>query len=103
MLKAVAYSLRRELKVYRLLLKDSRIPRITKITLGLAIGYALLPFDFIPDCIPILGYLDDLIIVSLLIIIGLKFIPTQVIEECRTMVASEESEHGIWSSKHARV
>jgi len=89
-LKAVTQALRRELKVYRLVLKDSRTPKISKITLGLAVGYALLPFDLIPDWIPILGHLDDLIIVPLLVIIGLKFIPRQVIDECRTMVASDE-------------
>lgn len=89
-LKAVTRSLKRELKVYRLVVKDSRTPKISKITLGIAIVYALLPFDLIPDWIPILGHLDDLVIVPLLVIVALKFIPRQLIEECRTRVASDE-------------
>ncbi len=48
-LKSVGKSLKREVKVYRLVLKDGRTPRISKIMLGLAVGYTLFPFDLIPD------------------------------------------------------
>jgi len=82
-LKTVATSLKQELEVYRLILKDHRTPRIAKIILGLAVGYALLPFDFIPDFIPVIGYLDDLIIVPILVIVALKFMPKEVIQNCR--------------------
>ena len=51
-LKSVAGSLKRELNVYRLVLKDNRTPWPAKLLLGLAIGYLLLPFDLIPDFIP---------------------------------------------------
>lgn len=54
-----------------------------KIFLGMAIGYLLLPFDLIPDFIPVLGQLDDLLIVPGLFIIGIKLIPKEIIDECR--------------------
>lgn len=51
--------------------------------LGLAIGYLLLPFDLIPDFIPVIGHLDDVIIVPGLIYLALKMIPNEIIHECR--------------------
>ena len=67
---------------------------MAKIALGLAVGYALLPFDLIPDWIPVIGHLDDVIIVPLLVIIGLKFMPKEIIEEYREKVMMEEKENG---------
>jgi len=87
-LKAVGRNLKREIQVYRLVLKDHRTPRLAKILLGLAVGYAILPFDIIPDFIPVIGQLDDLIIVPALIIVVLKLIPKEVVEECRTRANS---------------
>ena len=69
--------------MYQLVLKDPRTPRISRIFLALAIGYLLLPFDIIPDFIPVLGQLDDLIIVPSLVALALKFIPQDVIDSCR--------------------
>jgi uncharacterized membrane protein YkvA (DUF1232 family) len=82
-LKSVASSIKREINVYRLVLKDGRTPRPAKLLLGLALGYLLLPFDLIPDFIPVIGQLDDVIIVPALVIMALKMIPKDVIEDCR--------------------
>ncbi len=87
-MKAVGRNLKREIQVYRLVLKDHRTPRLAKILLGLAVGYAILPFDIIPDFIPVIGQLDDLIIVPTLIIVALKLIPKEVVEECRARANS---------------
>lgn len=87
-LKSIAKGFKRELLVYRLVLKDQRTPWMAKLFLGLAVGYALSPFDLIPDFIPILGQLDDVIIVPVLVIVAVKMIPKAVIEECRMKVNS---------------
>jgi len=87
-LKKTGHEIKREIKVYRRVLKDTRTPKIAKILLGVGIGYLLLPFDIIPDFIPVIGHLDDLIIVPALVIIALKMIPKEVIEDCRIMTDS---------------
>jgi uncharacterized membrane protein YkvA (DUF1232 family) len=83
-LKSAARKVTREIKVYRLVLKDSRTPKLAKVLLGLALGYAALPFDLIPDFIPVIGHLDDVIIVPALVIMALKLIPKEVVEDCRS-------------------
>lgn len=90
--KAVGRGLKRELQVYQLVLKDSRTPKPAKWLLGLAVGYALLPFDLIPDFIPVIGHLDDVIIVPALVIIALKLVPAEVVADCRSRVHSAGSE-----------
>ena len=82
-LKSIGKDLKHELKVYKLVLKDSRTPKLAKFLLGLAIGYALLPFDIIPDFIPVIGFLDDVIIVPALVVAALKLIPREVVGDCR--------------------
>jgi uncharacterized membrane protein YkvA (DUF1232 family) len=88
-LKKTGYEIKREIKIYRRVLKDTRTPKIAKILLGLATGYLLLPIDIIPDFIPFIGHLDDLIIVPALVIIALKMIPEEVIKDCRKMTDSK--------------
>ncbi|MBT9131450.1 MAG: hypothetical protein DDT41_01756 [candidate division WS2 bacterium] len=87
-LKSVGRYLKQEIKVYQLVLKDSRTPKLAKYLLGLAVGYSLLPFDIIPDFIPVIGYLDDIIILPTLVIIALKMISKEVVEDCRIRVNS---------------
>lgn len=82
-LKSAAQRLRFEMKVYQLVLKDNRVPRLGKWLLGLAVAYALSPIDLIPDFIPLLGYVDDVIIVPGLILLAFKFIPKAVLDDCR--------------------
>ena len=82
-LKSACANLHRELKVYQLVLRDARTPRRAKILLSLAVAYALTPFDLIPDFIPFIGYLDDVIIIPILVYFALKMIPRKVVEDCR--------------------
>lgn len=82
-LRSAGRRLQQEIKVYQLVAKDTRTPGLAKFLLGLAIGYGLLPFDIIPDFIPVIGHLDDVIIVPALVIVALKMIPKEVVEECR--------------------
>lgn len=83
MLRSIAADLRKELAFYRLLLAHPRTPWTAKALMGAAIGYALSPIDLIPDCIPVIGYLDDLVVVPGLVWAAMKLIPRDVIEECR--------------------
>jgi uncharacterized membrane protein YkvA (DUF1232 family) len=64
-------------------MKHQRTPFIAKALAAIAIVYALSPIDLIPDFIPVIGLLDDVIIVPALISIAIKLIPTDVFEECR--------------------
>lgn len=82
-LKWIGRRFKQELRVYQLVLKDPRTPKLAKWLLGLAVGYALLPFDLIPDFIPVIGHLDDVILIPLLVILAVKLIPTKVIDDCR--------------------
>lgn len=85
-LKSIGNLFKTELKIYRLVMKDSRTPLTAKVLLGTAIAYALSPIDIIPDFIPIIGHLDDVIIVPGLVFMALKLIPKELIEECRAKV-----------------
>lgn len=85
-LKTMTRQLKRELQVYRLLLKHPETPFFSKILLGLAVGYLLLPFDLIPDFIPILGQLDDVVLIPLLLYLAHLQIPKTLIQRCREQV-----------------
>lgn len=78
-----------ELTYYRALTKDKRTPLIAKWLIAAAVAYLLMPFDLIPDFIPILGQLDDLIIVPSLVWLGLRCIPLTLKQEIRCAVEEE--------------
>ncbi len=82
-----ARRLRRAVAVYRLVLQDRRTPLLAKLLLGAALAYALSPIDLIPDFIPVLGHLDDLLIVPLLAWVALRLVPAAVMEDSRRSVA----------------
>ena len=90
-LRDTAAKLKKEFAVYRLVLKHSETPLLAKILLGLAVGYILLPFDLIPDFIPVIGHLDDLVIVPALVYAALKLVPPEIVESCRKEL---ENQHG---------
>ncbi len=77
----------RQLKIetYTLYLayKDPRTPWYAKIFAACVVGYAFSPIDLIPDPIPILGYLDDLILIPIGVVLALKMIPSPVLVESR--------------------
>jgi uncharacterized membrane protein YkvA (DUF1232 family) len=85
-LKVRAAALKREIFALTLAAGDPRVPWYTKAILGLVVAYALSPIDLIPDFIPVLGYLDDLIIVPLGIALALRTVPAQVMQDARKQV-----------------
>lgn len=85
-LKVLAKQFKREVAIYRLVLKHPQTPWVAKMFLGMAVGYLLLPFDLIPDFIPVIGQLDDIVIIPLLLYLALLFIPKSVIQVCREQV-----------------
>ncbi|MEG4117185.1 YkvA family protein [Microcoleus sp. N9_B4] len=88
-LKKVARRLKKQTYAVYLASTDPRVPWYVRILAGLTVAYAFSPIDLIPDFIPVLGYLDDLIIVPLGIWLVLKMIPSQVLAECREKAAAE--------------
>jgi len=65
---------------------DKRIPKISRILLGLAIAYFFIPIDIIPDFIPLIGHLDDAIIIPTLVYLAVKFIPEKLYQEHYTKI-----------------
>ena len=82
-LKDRANALKIDVPAVFLALKDKRTPWYAKLTAALTVAYALSPIDFIPDFIPFLGYLDDLILLPLLVALTVRFIPKDVFERYR--------------------
>jgi uncharacterized membrane protein YkvA (DUF1232 family) len=74
-----------KLEVYAIYLayKDPRVPLHARIFAACVVAYAFSPIDLIPDPIPILGYLDDLVLVPLGVALAIKMIPPNVLSECR--------------------
>jgi uncharacterized membrane protein YkvA (DUF1232 family) len=88
--KAFKRSVEHEIKVYQLVLTHERTPWYARAILGLAVAYFLSPIDLIPDPIPVLGQLDDLLIVPSLVMLALKLIPKDVVEECREKIKDSQ-------------
>lgn len=80
-LKEIKNNFKKYIRVYCGLYKDKRTRNISRFFLWLAISYFFLPFDIIPDFIPFLGQLDDIIIIPIFIYIALKFIPDSLYKE----------------------
>ena len=82
-LKAWAKAIRRDILALWIAARDPRTPALAKIVAGLVGAYALSPIDLIPDFIPVLGYLDDLIILPFGIVLAVKLIPAALMAEFR--------------------
>jgi uncharacterized membrane protein YkvA (DUF1232 family) len=65
--------------------RDARTPFFAKLLIGVVVAYALSPIDLIPDFIPVIGYLDDLLLVPLGIWLAMRLIPRDVWQECRAI------------------
>lgn len=91
-LKERAKRLKTDIPAVFLCLKSKETPVLAKITAGITVVYALSPIDLIPDFIPVVGYLDDLIILPSLIALTVRLIPKETFERFR-----KEAE-GMWKS-----
>jgi uncharacterized membrane protein YkvA (DUF1232 family) len=77
-LKEIKDNAKKYIELCKLLYTDSRTPKITNILLWIIIGYALSPIDLIPDFIPVIGHLDDIVILPVLLYIAIKSVPKDV-------------------------
>lgn len=88
--KQWARSIKRDVVALWIAARDARTPVTAKIVAGMVAAYALSPIDLIPDFIPILGYLDDLLIVPLGILLAVRLIPAELMSEFRALAAQRE-------------
>lgn len=91
-LKEQAKRLKIDIPAVFLALKKKETPLLAKILAGITVAYALSPIDLIPDFIPVLGYLDDIILLPALIALTVRFIPKKQMDACRTEAA------GLWQN-----
>lgn len=91
-LKERAKKLKTDIPAVFLALKDRQTPWYAKILAAVVVVYALSPVDLIPDFIPVLGYLDDLILLPALIALCIRCIPKDVIASCRSRA------QGMWGN-----
>lgn len=82
-MKRWARVMKRDAMALYLAARDPRTPWHAKLLAGLIVAYALSPIDLIPDFIPVLGYLDDLVLVPLGLWLAVRLIPAEVMEDCR--------------------
>lgn len=87
--KQRAKGIKRDVYSLYLAYRDARTPWYAKVFAALVVAYAFSPIDLIPDFIPVLGYLDDLLLLPLGIIIAIKLIPDEVMADAR--LKAEES------------
>lgn len=89
-LKSWARNLKRDVVALWLAARDPRVPRYAKAVAAAVAAYALSPIDPIPDFIPVVGYLDDVIIVPLGILLATKLIPTPVMADLRAKAPEQQ-------------
>jgi len=82
-IKRKARKIKKEITIIYYAYQHPKMTILPKIMIGFTLGYALSPIDLIPDFIPILGYMDDLIIIPALILLSIKLIPADILDESR--------------------
>ena len=90
--KEKARRLKAEVFALYLAYRDHRVPWYARLFALCVVGYAFSPIDLIPDPIPVLGYLDDLILIPLGIALAIRMIPSDVLDECRERARALEAE-----------
>ena len=88
-LKEKSRKLKREIYALYFAFKDKRVGLGARIVISIVVAYAISPIDIIPDFIPIFGYLDDLVLLPLGIMLALKLIPKDIMDEYRTKAEKE--------------
>jgi uncharacterized membrane protein YkvA (DUF1232 family) len=78
-----AMSLKAQVLGLYLAARDSRTPWYVRLLVLIIVAYALSPIDLIPDFIPVVGYLDDLVLLPLLIAVAVKATPEEILRDCR--------------------
>jgi uncharacterized membrane protein YkvA (DUF1232 family) len=86
-----ARAVKRDVVALYLATRDPRVPWYAKAVAGAVAAYALSPIDLIPDFIPVVGYLDDLIIVPLGILLAVRLIPPQIMDEHRRTAGEQDA------------
>ena len=94
-LRSRAHTLKNETLAVYIAAKDPRTPWYAKAIAIYTVAYALSPIDLIPDFIPVLGYLDDIIIVPAGIALAIRLIPAEVLEEARSKVTGSSVERSV--------
>ena len=87
--------LKRETHALYLAARDPRTPWYAKLFVAGVVAYAFSPIDLIPDFIPVIGYLDDLVIVPLGILLAVKLVPADLMSEFRTAAASADGKRAL--------
>lgn len=95
-LRRRARALKRETRALYLAYRDPRTPWYARIVAACVVAYAFSPIDLIPDFVPVLGYLDDLILVPLGIALALRLIPAEVMAESRARAAEAGQRPTSW-------
>ncbi|MBM4269904.1 MAG: DUF1232 domain-containing protein [Deltaproteobacteria bacterium] len=90
--KARARDLRVEVHALSLAARDPRVPWYAKVLAACIVAYALSPIDLVPDFIPLLGYLDDLVLIPLGVLVVRRLVPTAVLDDCRARSRAAISE-----------
>jgi uncharacterized membrane protein YkvA (DUF1232 family) len=89
-LKSWARTIKRDIHALYLASRDPRVPWYAKAMAVIVAGYALSPIDLIPDFVPVLGYLDDVILVPLGIVLVVRMIPPEIMAEHRDLASAAQ-------------